>query len=61
LQELNATLERENARKRERIRILQNQTDQQELEVRKQLNVAKPGETIFFLPEEDAETPKTKK
>lgn len=52
LQEQNADLQRENERKRERIRILEEQPDQQELEVRKQLNLGKPGETIFFLPDD---------
>jgi cell division protein FtsB len=51
LQEQNATLQRENERKKERIRVLEEQPAQQELEVRKQLNLVKPGETTFFLPE----------
>lgn len=54
LQEQNATLQREIERKRERIRILMEQPEQQELEIRKQLNLGKEGETIFFLPEKPA-------
>jgi cell division protein FtsB len=55
LQEQNATLQREILRKRERIRILENHSEQQELEIRKQLNLVKPGEKIFFLPEEETQ------
>ena len=60
LQEQNANLERENARRRERIRVLENRKDQQELEIRKQWNLVKPGEKTFFLPEEDTAEPQKK-
>lgn len=51
LQEQNATLARENQRKRERIDQLKNSPEQQELEVRKQLKLLRKGETSFILPE----------
>jgi cell division protein FtsB len=50
LEEQNATLARENQRKKERIDLLKHSPEQQELEIRKQLKLLKPGETSFILP-----------
>lgn len=50
LEEQNATLARENLRKKERIELLKNSAEQQELEIRRQLKLLKPGETSFILP-----------
>jgi cell division protein FtsB len=56
LQEQNATLARENARKDDRIKRLKNSPDEQEMEVRKRLKLLRPGETSFILPEAPKET-----
>ena len=57
LQEQNATAARENERRQERIRRLQNSTSEQEMEIRKQLKLLRPGETTFILPEAPKEPP----
>jgi cell division protein FtsB len=51
LQEQNAALTRENERRKERIRRLEESRSEQEMEIRKQLRLVKPGETTFILPE----------
>ena len=51
LEEQNATLQRDNQARRERIERLKNNTDEQDIEVRKRLKARKPGETDFILPE----------
>ena len=51
LQEHNAELARENERRKERILRLENSPSEQEMEIRKQLKLVKPGETTFILPE----------
>lgn len=51
LQEQNATLARENLRKRDRIQRLKDSPSEQEMEIRKQLKLLRPGETSFILPE----------
>ncbi len=51
LEEQNANLEREIQRKRERIERLKNSPSEQEMEIRKQLKLLRPGETSFILPE----------
>lgn len=51
LQEQNATLARENLRKKDRIQRLKDNPSEQEMEIRKQLKLLKPGETSFILPE----------
>lgn len=51
LQEQNATLARENRRKRERIESLKKNP---EMEIRKELKLLRPGETAFILPEQPA-------
>src|SRR5262249_46792277 len=51
LQEHNANLVRENDRRRERIRRLKDSQSEQDMEIRKQLKLIRPGETTFILPE----------
>jgi cell division protein FtsB len=52
LEEDNASLQRENDYRRERIKKLQDSPSEQELEIRKQLKLLRPGETSFILPEQ---------
>lgn len=52
LQEQNANLQREIQLKRERINRLKNNPSEQELEIRRQLKLLRPGETSFILPEQ---------
>jgi len=49
LEESNARLAREIEQKRARIKRLRENPDEQELEIRRQLKLAKPNETIFNL------------
>ena len=51
LEDQNASLARENQRKRERIARLKENPAEQEMEIRKQLKLLRPGETSFILPE----------
>jgi len=51
LQEQNATLNREIEHRRDRIRRLEESPSEQEMEIRKQLKLLKPGETTFILPD----------
>jgi cell division protein FtsB len=51
LQEQNATLSRENQRKRERIELLKKDP---EIEIRTELKLLRPAETTFILPEKPA-------
>ncbi len=51
LQEQNAAQALENERRRERIRRLKDSTSEQEMEIRKQLKLVRPGETTFILPQ----------
>ena len=63
LQEQNAVLESENAVKRARVERLESSQSEQDIEIRK-LNLTKPGETVFMLPEAEkqaAPRPKQKK
>ena len=55
LEEQNAAKAAENERRRERIRRLEQSTTEQEMEIRKQLKLLRPGETTFILPD----SPKT--
>lgn len=41
----------ENQRRRERIERLRSNTSEQEMEIRKQLKLLRPGETTFILPD----------
>ena len=52
LEEDNANLQRENDYRRERIKKLESSTSEQELEIRKNLKLLRPGETSFILPEQ---------
>lgn len=51
LEEENANLQREIQYRKDRIKSLQDSPAQQELEVRKNLKLLRPGETSFILPE----------
>jgi cell division protein FtsB len=51
LQEQNAALTREIEHRRDRIRRLEESPSEQEMEIRKQLKLLKPGETEFILPD----------
>jgi cell division protein FtsB len=51
LQEQNDAMARENQRRRERIRRLEESRSEQEMEIRKQLKLQRPGETTFILPD----------
>jgi cell division protein FtsB len=50
LEEENANLQRENNYRRERIKKLESSASEQELEIRKNLKLLRPGETSFILP-----------
>jgi cell division protein FtsB len=52
LEEDNASLQRENDYRRDRIKKLQESSSEQELEIRKQLKLLRPGETSFILPDQ---------
>jgi len=52
LQEQNADLAREIEYKRQRIERLKSSPSEQEMEIRKQLKLLRPGETSFILPED---------
>ncbi len=51
LEEQNASLLRENERRRDHIRRLEDSRSEQEMEIRKQLKLLRPGETTFILPD----------
>jgi cell division protein FtsB len=51
LEEENASLARENERRRDHIRRLSDSRSEQEMEIRKQLKLLRPGETTFILPD----------
>ena len=53
LEEQNANMRLENERRKERIRRLQDSRSEQEMEIRKQLKLQRPGETTFILPESE--------
>jgi Septum formation initiator len=50
-EERNAALDRDNQLRRERLRRLVESPSEQDLEIRKQLKLLRPGETTFILPE----------
>lgn len=52
MEEENANLQRENEYRRDRIKKLESNTSEQELEIRKQLKLLRPGETSFILPDQ---------
>lgn len=51
LQEQNAALTREIEHRKDRIRRLEGSRSEQEMEIRKQLKLLRPGETTFILPD----------
>jgi cell division protein FtsB len=51
LEARNAAAIVENQRRRERIEQLRSNTSEQEMEIRKQLKLLRPGETTFILPD----------
>ena len=53
LQEQNSDLQHEIERKKQRIDRLKNNPNEQELEIRRQLKLIKPGDTVIILPEEN--------
>jgi cell division protein FtsB len=52
LEEENANLQRDNDYRRDRIKKLESNPSEQELEIRKKLKLLRPGETSFILPEQ---------
>jgi len=52
LEEQNASLQRENDYRRDRIKKLESSPSEQELEIRKKLKLLRPGETSFILPDQ---------
>jgi cell division protein FtsB len=50
LEQQNAAMAAENERRRQRIQRLEENTSEQELEIRKNLKLLRPGETTFILP-----------
>jgi cell division protein FtsB len=50
LEEQNEALKRENEQRRDRIDRLEKNRSEQEMEIRKQLKLQRPGETTFILP-----------
>ena len=51
LEEQNAALAHENQLRRERVLRLESSRSEQEMEIRKQLKLLRPGETTFILPD----------
>src|SRR6202521_3283384 len=51
LEEQNAAMAREKERRRDHIRRLEDSRSEQEMEIRKQLKLLRPGETTFILPD----------
>jgi cell division protein FtsB len=56
LQEQNAAVARENERRRDHIRRLKDSESEQDMEIRKQLKLLRPGETTFILPDAPKES-----
>lgn len=56
LQEQNASMTREIEHRRDRIRRLEDSPSEQEMEIRKQLKLLRPGETTFILPDGPKDT-----
>ena len=51
MEEQNAAIQRENQYRHSRIQKLKENPSEQEMEIRKQLKLLRPGETSFILPE----------
>lgn len=60
LEEQNAAQAAENERRRDRIRRLQQNTTEQEMEIRKQLKLLRPGETTFILEDPPKPAPQSR-
>ena len=58
LEEQNAATARENERRREHIQRLKDSSSEQDMEIRRQLKLVRPGETTFILPESPKDGPK---
>jgi cell division protein FtsB len=61
LEEQNAAMATEIERRKERIQRLEQNTGEQEMEIRKHLKLLRPGETTFILPDapQPGDAPKT--
>lgn len=57
LQEQNAAMALDNDRRREHIRLLKESPSEQDMEIRKQLKLLRPGETTFILPDAPKKDP----
>ena len=57
LQDQNAAMARENERRREHIHRLKDSHSEQDMEIRKQLKLIRPGETTFILPDTPKDGP----
>jgi cell division protein FtsB len=57
LNEENAAMKHENELRRERIRRLNTSPSEQEMEIRKQLKLARPTDTTFMLPNAPPDAP----
>ena len=55
MEEQNAALQRENQYRQNRIQKLKENRSEQEMEIRKQLKLLRPGETSFILPDAPAQ------
>jgi cell division protein FtsB len=55
LQEQNAATALENERRKEHIRLLKESPSEQDMQIRKQLKLLRPGETTFILPDSPKE------
>jgi cell division protein FtsB len=57
LEQRNAMLAREIELKRQRIRRLRENQDEQELEIRQRLKLVRPGEKVFILQDQEKKAP----
>ena len=57
LEEQNAALSHEIDMRKERIKRLESSASEQEMEIRKQLKLLRPGETTFILPDQPKTDP----
>ena len=57
LEAQNATAAMENQRRKDRIERLRTNSSEQEMEIRKQLKLLRPGETTFILPDAPKASP----
>lgn len=57
MQEEKAELEKDNQRRREKVRRLTESPEEQEMEIRKRLKLEKPGTRDFYLPDSSGNAP----